>query len=227
MTRTPKISQPSAKRATRAHVDAGGEVARPVHGSGHARLRSAAEELLIERDGALDVVELAERAGASQSLMYRYYASKGALLAAVVDAFYDRYDEAVFDVPNEPGIDWAAGVRLRLERIVVFHYADPLAPVVFGRLARTPEVAAVDADRLARHVDAAAAQLRRGQRLGAMSPDVDAEIAGAMIIGGIHQVLSRVLARSPRPSRNRVARQLWQLSSSALGLATNEPPATT
>lgn len=227
MTRKPKISQTSAKRVTRADVVRDDDVARPVHGSGHARLRSAAEELLVEGDGALDVVELAERAGASQSLMYRYYPSKGALLAAVVDAFYDRYDEAVFDVPNEPGIDWAAGVRLRLERIVVFHYTDALAPVVFGRLARTPEVAAVDADRLARHVDAAAAQLRSGQRLGAMSSEVDAEVAGAMIIGGIHQVLSRVLARSPRPSRNRITGQLWQLSSSALGLANKQTPAST
>lgn len=202
-TATPKKRGPSAKQR---------------HGTGHARIRTAAEELLIERDGALDIVELAQRADVSSSLLYRYYPSKSALLAAIVESFYDRYDAAVFTVPYDQTVEYAAAIRMRLEQIVAFHYSEPLAATVLGRLARTPETAAVDADRMAKHIDAAAAQVRHGQRLGALSKDIDDEIAGALVIGGTHQALARSLSRNPRPPADWLTNELWRAFSAALGL---------
>lgn len=188
------------------------------HGTGHARIRKAAEELLIERHGALDILELAERAEVSNSLLYRYYPSKGALLAAIVESFYDRYDSAVFSVPYDETVEYAAAIKMRLEQIVAFHYSEPLAETLLARLARTPEAAAVDAERMTKHIDAAAAQVRHGQRTGALSGRIDAEVAGAVVIGGTHQALVRALRRSPRPSAEWLTEELWRAFSAALVL---------
>lgn len=208
---------PAASRATgtpRKHSAS----AKPTHGTGHARIRKAAEDLLVERDGTLDILELAERAEVSNSLLYRYYPSKSALLAAVVDSFYDRYDAAVFRVPYDDSVKYATAIRSRLEQIVAFHYSEPLAATVLGRLARTPEIAVVDAERMAKHIDAAAAQVRHGQRIGALSKDIDPEVAGAVVIGGTHQALARTLARDPRPPAEWLTSELWRAISAALGL---------
>ena len=150
------------------------------------------------------------RAGTSVGLIYRNFGSKAGLLAAVVDDFYDRYDAQVFDAPMAGLPGWEARERVRLEQTVDFHLDDPLAAVILGRLAREPEVAAVEAERVRRHVEAAAANVRRGQERGEIPNDVDPGLAGAMILGGLRQALAEVLTRKRRPSRARLVDELWR-----------------
>lgn len=183
---------------------------KPAHGTGHARIRKAAEDLLIKRDGLLDIAELAERAEVASSLLYRYYPSKSALLAAIVEDFYDRYDQTVFRVPNDPTVGYAAAIRRRLGKMVQFHYTEPLAATVLCRLANTSDVALVEMKRIEKHIDAAAAQVREGQRRGELPGEIDAEIAGAVVIGGTHQALARVLTRAERPSPEWLTQELWR-----------------
>src|SRR4051812_39263288 len=119
------------------------------------RLLHAAAAELIERDGSLEVMSVAARARVSVGLIYRWFESKAGLVAAVVDDFYDRVDEAVFDPDPVPGGTWAEREHKRTELAVAFHYDDPLAPVVLSTLAREPVVAAIEAGRVERHVAAA------------------------------------------------------------------------
>jgi AcrR family transcriptional regulator len=174
------------------------------------RLIAAATAELIERDGTLEVMSVAARARVSVGLIYRWFDSKTGLVAAVVDDFYDRLDATVFDPDPAPGGTWAERERKRTELAVAFHYDDPLAHVVLSRLAREPQVASIEADRVDRHVSAATRNLERGQKRGEIPKDLDPELVGAMVLGGIREVLRHALARDPRPAREPVIDELWR-----------------
>jgi AcrR family transcriptional regulator len=180
------------------------------------RLLEAAAAELVDRDGALEVAAVAGRAGVSTGLLYRYFGSRAGLVAAVVEDFYDRLDAAAMAVNPAADADWGTRERLRTEMGVRFHYGDPLAPVVLSRLAREPEVAAVEAERIARHVRLAARNVERGQHSGEIPRDIDPGIAGAVVLGGMRQVLGEVLARPGRPPPELVIEELWRLVVSAV-----------
>jgi AcrR family transcriptional regulator len=180
-----------------------------------ALLRAAAEELL-ERGGVLEVGPVAARAGVSVGLIYRHFGSKNGLLAAVVGDFYVRFDAEVLDGDPAPGAGWAERERRRTEMVIAFHYYEPLAPILLARLARDPEVAAVEARHLRVQVARGAQNVARGQRDGEIPQDIDAGIAAALILGGVRQALIEVLARRERPPREVLADQLWRLVAAAV-----------
>jgi AcrR family transcriptional regulator len=175
-----------------------------------SRLLAAAAAEMIERDGALEVASVAARARVSVGLIYRWFDSRAGLVAAVVEDFYDRLDAAVFDPDPVPGGDWAERERARTELGVTFHYDEPLAHVVLSRLAGEPQVSAIEAERVQHHVAAATRNLERGQRRGEIPSDLDPELVGAMVLGGMREVLRHALAREPRPPREAVVDELWR-----------------
>jgi AcrR family transcriptional regulator len=180
-------------------------------GTGRAALLEAAKAELVERSGALEVASVAERAGVSVGLIYRHFGSKAGLLSALMQDFYDRMDAEVLLVDPLPGASWAERERRRTELSVAFHFADPLAPVLLGPLARSPEVAAVEVAHLQRQVELATRNIARGQRDEDIPADLDPGIAGAMVMGGLRSALAEVLARRGRPRQDVIADQLWRL----------------
>src|SRR5918997_4537727 len=114
-------------------------------GTGRDALLAAAAEELVERRGVLEVGSVAARAGVSVGLIYKHFGSKAGLLAAVVGDFYVRFDAEVLEIDPAPGAPWAERERRRTEMVVAFHYDEPLTPILLARLARDPEVAAVEA----------------------------------------------------------------------------------
>ena len=189
---------------------------RTPRGAGREALLRAAAEELVERDGLLEVASVAARAGVSVGLLYRHFGSKAGLLSAVVGDFYVRFDAEVMDVDPAPAGTWAERERRRTEMAVAFHYDDPLAPVVLARMARDPQVAAVEARHVRVQVARGTRNVVRGQRDGEIPEDVDAGIAAALILGGIRQALIEVLARRTRPEREVVAGQVWRLVAAAV-----------
>jgi AcrR family transcriptional regulator len=180
-------------------------------GTGREALLRAAAEELIERNGVLEVGSVATRAGVSVGLIYRHFRSKAGLLAAVVGDFYVRFDNDVLDVDPAPGAGWAERERRRTEMAVAFHYDDPLAPIVLARMARDPEVAAIEARHLRVQVARGTQNVVRGQRDDEIPEDIDAGIAAAVILGGVRQALIEVLSRREPPAQEVVADQLWRL----------------
>ena len=181
---------------------------RVKRGTGRDALLRAAGEELIDRDGVLEVTSVAARAGVSVGLIYRHFGSKGGLLTAIVEDFYARLDTVT---AHAEGATWAARERRRTELVVRFHYDDPLAPVVLGRIVSDPEVAAAEARHLQAQVALGTRNVRGGQRSGEIPDDLDAGVAAALILGGVRQALIEVLTRPRRPRADRVADQLWRL----------------
>jgi len=171
-------------------------------------LEAAARELAA-RDGDLEVQAVADRAGVSPGLIYRYFESKAGLVAAVVEDFYDRYDREVIRGVPRPGAGWAARERARTERGVAFLYGEPLAPAVLSRLSREPGVAAIEARRVGRTIRTAARNLALGQRRGEIPADLDPVVAGAMLVGGVRQAVVEALSREESPSREALVDALW------------------
>ena len=182
------------------------------------RLLDAAARELVRNDGQVEVAAVAARARVSVGLVYRWFGSKAGLVSAVVEDFYDRLDAEVFDIDPAPDADWGTRERIRTHLGVRFHYADPLAPVILDRLAREPEVAAVEARRIARHVELAARNIARGQASGELPPELDPGLVGAMVLGGFRQALGQVLARrgAKRPSADRLGDELWRFIAGAV-----------
>lgn len=190
--------------------------AKAQRGTGRDALLRAATAELVERGGVLEVGPVAARAGVSVGLIYRHFTSKAGLLAALVGDFYVRFDAEVLDLDPLPGGSWSARERRRTELAVAFHYDDPLAKVILGRLARDPEVAAVEARHLRVQVARGARNVARGQQDGDIPQDIDPGIAAALILGGTRQALVEVLSRRERPRADVVANQLWRLAVAAV-----------
>src|SRR5215468_1065323 len=174
------------------------------------RLLDVARRCAIARGGELELADVAAAAGAVPSLVHRYFGSKAGLVSALVDDFFDRFHREVLDADLERAGDWAAHERIRLERGVRFHYAEPFAAVLYGPLARDPEVARKEAARIAAVVERAARSIRRGQRRGELPVGVDPRLAGAAMFGAMRLVMVEALTRVPRPRPERVIEVLWR-----------------
>jgi hypothetical protein len=99
---------------------------------------------------------------------------------------------------------------VRLEAGVRFHYREPFAVVLYGALARDPEVARRESARIAVIVQRAARSIRKAQRLGEIPVGVDPGLAGAAMFGAMRQVMVEALTRSRRPAPERVIDFLWR-----------------
>lgn len=209
-------SAPRSRVARRAAADAapitrGRSAAPPARRDGDTarRLIAAAGAELAATGGSLEMAAVAARARVSIGLAYHYFGSKAGLVAAVVEDFYDRYD-AVVNMPNPaPGAGWGAREKRRLEALVAFHYAEPLSAVLLTSLWREPEVATVEARRLAAHIDIGVRNIRNGQAHGDIPAHLDPRLLVAMIMGGFRQAMVQALAERPRPKPKRLTEHLW------------------
>jgi AcrR family transcriptional regulator len=182
------------------------------------RLLDAAEQELVERDGGLEVASVAARADVSVGLLYRYFGSKAGLIAAVVDAFYDRLHAQVTDVDPAPSTDWATRERRRLELSVAFHYRDPLAAVILSRLSREPGVAAVEMRRIGRLVEDAARNVRSASGAARSARRRSAD-DGRDPLGGFRVAMAEALHRPERRARTELTDELWRFVGGGVGLA--------
>ncbi len=177
-----------------------------------ARLLEAAGRELLDR-GHIEVTAVAERAGVSVGLLYRYFGNKDELVTALVDEFYDRYEEAVFAEAAPPDVHWSAFEQDRIAREVAFVFDEPLGRRIVGGPPVEPAAAHADARRLARHVDMAARNIIHGQRRGDIDVTIDPRLAAAAIIGGLRSCLAMALTDGSDIGREEVARAVEQASS--------------
>ncbi|MCB0930825.1 MAG: TetR/AcrR family transcriptional regulator [Mycobacterium sp.] len=185
-----------------------------------ARLLSAARDAL-HRQGELEIAEVAEAAGVAQSVIHRYFTNKAGLVEAVVHDFYDSYDEVVFLAPLAPNASWTDREQLRIQQEVSFLYDHPLGPRVAAGLVHEAAATRVDAQRQRQHAAMASRNIRRGQEAGELPGHVNADLAGAAIIGALRSVLAVALSLDEPPSREEVAATVTRLSLALL----RDPPA--
>jgi AcrR family transcriptional regulator len=167
--------------------------------------------------GTIEVARIAEAAGVAPSVLYRYFDGRDGLVAAVVEDFYDSYEERVFARRDVPGNTWPVREALRLEREIAFFYDHPLGRAVACGLLREPAAAQVDATRTRAQGQAAARNIRAGQRAKELSPAIDAGLAGAAIIGAVRAMLSEALARTPPVRQRDVVKAALKIGAAVLG----------
>ena len=183
------------------------------------RLLKAAARELVRGRGRLELATVAQRLGVSQGLSYRYFTSKDVLIASVVDEFFDAFDAAVF-LPDfaEQG-DWPARERERTHQFVQFMYDRPIAPFVFARLVGERQAIGVQQARLERQIAMAAVNIRRGQGEGAIPTDMDPDLCGALVVGGLVQAMLTALVMRPRPLQEQLSGKLFAFVAAVLRIS--------
>jgi AcrR family transcriptional regulator len=184
------------------------------------RLLEATQHLLRER-GSIEIADVASIAGVAQSVIYRYFGNKAGLIEAVVNDFYDLYDELVFLAPLAPGASWPERELLRIEQEVTFLYDHPLGPVVVAGLLHEAAATRIDAERQRRHAEMAARNIRHGQKSGELSRSINPDLVGAAIIGALRSVMAAALSSADPPSIAEVAETVARLSQALIA-----PPST-
>ena len=184
------------------------------------RLIRAAQEELIHSHGLLEMQAVAKRAKVSVGLAYHHFGSKAGLIAAVVEAFYNRLEDAAFSPSKLVSPDWAGREKERIAAYIAFHYDHPFAPLVVGPLSRAAEVLDVEQAFTKRQLAAGAHNLRAGQRDGVIPRDLDPRLTIALLIGGIRQALIGALTRPHhRPDPDELTDKIWVFVAGALRLA--------
>jgi AcrR family transcriptional regulator len=173
------------------------------------RLIRAAQDELIQGHGVLEMQAVAKRAKVSVGLAYHHFGSKARLIAAVVEAFYNRLEAVAFNPANLVSPDWAGREKERVAAYIAFHYDHPFAPIVVGPLSRAAEVL---------DVELAFTNLRAAQREGAIPGDFDPRLTIALMIGGIRQALIGALVSGKRPDRDVLTEKIWVFITGALRL---------
>ena len=182
------------------------------------RILAAAQELLVEGEGSLEMAWVAKAAGVSQGLAYHHFGSKDGLLEAVVNDFYDRVEDAVLMARLDEIEDWERREQERVSRYIEFLLNDPLGLVVITRLANTPAVAAVEAQRWDVLVSVGARNMAEGQARGAIGGTLDSELLAAMVLGAVRAAVSRVLASGTPQDNKQLARDIWAFARVGLQL---------
>lgn len=182
-----------------------------------ARILAAAEEILRDGDGALEMTQVAEKADVSVGLAYHYFGSKSGMLGAIIDAFYDRYNQVVNQY-IDPDIPWRVREKDRLMSAVEFLYNDPMAPVILGRMAHTNQVAAVESARHEEMIEMAIRNIGSGIRRGDIGGHIDPTIAGAAITGAMRSGIMHAMAMRPRPDPAKLTHQIWGMIAGALDI---------
>lgn len=182
-----------------------------------ARILAAAEEILREGDGELEMTQVAEKAGVSVGLAYHYFGSKAGMLGVIIDAFYDRYNQVVNQY-IDPDIKWSVREKERLMAAVEFLYNDPMAPVILGKMAHTNQVAAVESARHEEMIEMAIRNIGSGIRRGDIGRHIDATIAGAAITGAMRSGIMHAMGMRPRPDPAQLTHQIWGVIAGALDI---------
>jgi AcrR family transcriptional regulator len=161
---------------------------------------------------------VAKRAQVSVGLAYHHFGSKAGLIAAVVEAFYSRLDQEVFNDASRPLESWANRERRRIACYIAFHYDHPFAPLVIGALSHAPEVLDVERAFTNKQLAGGARMIEAAQRDGLVPDHIDPRLTIALMIGGIRQALIGALMSEPRPDPERLTDEIWAFMTAALRL---------
>ena len=190
-------------------------MARPAIGC--QQLLEAAREELIKGNGFLEISSLTQRTGLSTGALYHHFGSKSGLLAAIYKGFYEGLREAIADSKLPKNANWATREKERTYRFVVYHFADPIAPILLNRIALDTQLTELEIIYIQAMSDMAAANIRYGQKLGQLPDNFDPDSAGAYVIGGLRYGIAQQLRVTPLPSAEQVAERLWNLTATTLG----------
>ena len=187
------------------------------------RIVAAAMKELIDGEGDFEIADVARRAAVSVGLAYHYFGSKAGLIAVLITDFHDRH-KAVIDHSVDMSLPWPVREKARLKASIDFLYADPATHLIVGKLGSSAEVIAIDTGRRALTIELAARNIANGQQQGYISRQIDPDVAGAAIVGGINQAVAHALSSRKRPSAAQLTERLWTFITGGLLLTRESTP---
>jgi AcrR family transcriptional regulator len=187
------------------------------------RIVAAALRELVDGDGDFEIGDVARRARVSVGLAYHYFGSKAGLISSLIEDFHDRH-EAVVNQHFDSSLPWPVREKARLKASIDFLYADPVAPVVMGKLSSSAAVIAIDTGRRSAVVEMAARNIAQGQRNGFIATAIDSGVVGAAIVGGVNQAVAQAISARKRPDPDHLAEQLWGFIAGGLSLSREGMP---
>ena len=187
------------------------------------RIVAAAMKELIDGEGDFEIADVARRAAVSVGLAYHYFGSKAGLIAVLITDFHDRH-KAVIDHSVDMSLPWPVREKARLKASIDFLYADPATHLIVGKLGSSAEVIAIDTGRRAHTIELAARNIANGQQQGYISRQIDPDVAGAAIVGGINQAVAHALSSRKRPSAAQLTERLWTFITGGLLLTRESTP---
>jgi AcrR family transcriptional regulator len=145
-----------------------------------ARILAAAVALFAERGIDAEMREIAERAGLAVGTVYNHFPSKDDLIVAVIHEALGEVEQAAEQAGAEP--DAALAIRTFLHRglLMAERYGALIAAMSEGRLSALHKGAVDDARRMA-VAQRVTGIVARGVADGTFRPDLDIEIAAALL----------------------------------------------
>jgi len=208
------MAQPSSPPRRR------GQTARTTHARALSPQRSGS---LSTATADFEIGDLARRARVSSPRLSLFRIQGRFDLGADQD-FHDRH-EAVVNQHFDRSLPLAgAGKKARLKASIDFLYADPVAPVVMGKLSSRAAVIALDTGRRSAVAEMAARNIAQGQRNGFIATAIDPIVAGAAIVGGVNQAVAQAISARARPDPDHLAEQLWGFIAGGLSLSPEGMP---
>ena len=178
----------------------------------------AARTLLAETGGELVFADVAARAGVSPGAPYRHFTNKTALVVAVVEEVFDEMEAATYQPTFEgEGPDWWSREKVRSARTVDFYFDDPLCALVVRGVAGDAAVTQARARRLDKQTRGAAKNVALGKELGVVPAHINPLMAGALLMGGVYQLLATALSAA-KPKRRRLTAELQRFMARVLEL---------
>lgn len=149
----------------------------------HATVQQAARELLVEGGPAAVTVDaVVARSGVAKSTIYRHWESRDELLVDVVAAMTPELEAPPADLPFEPAL--RAVMRTVVETLADAEWRRVL-PAVFLLKLTEERIAVLERDMHVRQREVFQAVLQRGIDEGRVRADIDAEEAGARLVGPV------------------------------------------
>lgn len=186
-------------------------------------LHQTASEL-VERGGHAELTTVARSAGISPSVVSHHFGSRAGLVGAVVEAFFDELHVEILDLDLRSLGTWPVREHERIRRGVSFHFAHPLAPVIYGSLTRDADIARVEAMRIEQVIGQSARNIGAAQRAGELPSGVQPKLAAAGIFGATRQITVAALSGPRRPSQRAVIEQLWRLTAASVSIDPDSSP---
>lgn len=167
-----------------------------------SRILRAATTVFVRNEGRIELEDIATEAGVSMGLLYRYFPSKGTLQAAVVEAYFDRLDQAIWQPIN----DYESYRQKECRRImlyIAFQTADPVGRIVLTYVGWLPEAQEVVLDRTQRFTALVETSLMRGQDTGGVDELLDVALAAPMLLSAINTSIAMGI-KNPKIGADRV-----------------------